>query len=61
MDVEDQGEGIGPENVDKIFEPFFTTRAKGTGLGLAFTAQIIEAHNGSIRAENIKGGGHYFN
>lgn len=50
--IEDEGTGIPGENLEKIFEPFFTTRAKGTGLGLAFTAQVVNAHKGRIHAEN---------
>jgi signal transduction histidine kinase len=60
LHIEDQGEGIPEENLDKIFEPFFTTRAKGTGLGLAFVKQVVTAHNGKIRAENIESRGACF-
>jgi len=50
---EDEGPGITPEMMEKIFEPFFTTRSKGTGLGLAFASQVLMAHGGSIRVENL--------
>ncbi|PIY21470.1 MAG: hypothetical protein COZ11_16205, partial [Deltaproteobacteria bacterium CG_4_10_14_3_um_filter_51_14] len=50
--VEDDGPGIAPEVIERIFEPFFTTRAKGTGLGLAYSLQVVKAHGGSIEAEN---------
>jgi len=50
--VEDHGEGIPHENRQKIFEPFFTTKSRGTGLGLAFAAQVIKAHAGSVSIEN---------
>jgi signal transduction histidine kinase len=52
VEVEDEGEGIVPENLERLFEPFFTTRARGTGLGLAFALQVIRSHGGSITAEN---------
>lgn len=60
--VSDNGMGIDPEKVDKIFEPFFTTKAEGegTGLGLAICHGIIEAHGGTIRAENNIDGGTSF-
>jgi two-component system, NtrC family, sensor kinase len=49
--VEDDGPGI-PEDVRAhIFDPFFTTKSRGTGLGLAVTREIIEAHRGTIACE----------
>ena len=52
IEIEDQGPGIAPESLEVIFEPFFTTRSKGTGLGLAFAAQVVFAHGGRIKGEN---------
>ena len=60
FEVEDQGEGIPETNRQKIFNPFFTTKSKGTGLGLAFAAQVIKAHDGSISVESSPGGGALF-
>jgi signal transduction histidine kinase len=60
MEVEDDGEGISEEDVDKIFEPFFTTKTKGTGLGLAFASEVISAHGGDIQAERGDMGGALF-
>ncbi|MCK9431944.1 MAG: PAS domain S-box protein [Candidatus Omnitrophica bacterium] len=53
----DNGPGIKPEDAKNLFEPFFSTKAKGTGLGLAVCKQIVSLHNGSIRIENLPGGG----
>lgn len=58
--ITDQGPGIPEENLTQIFEPFFTTRAKGSGLGLAFVRQVVIAHGGSLRAENVTDGGACF-
>lgn len=60
VDIEDQGEGIDLDKLEKIFEPFFTTRSKGTGLGLAYVFQVIMAHSGNVWAENRENGGAIF-
>ncbi len=58
--VEDSGEGIPKENLDKLFDPFFSTKKKGTGLGLAIVKSIIEGHNGEIEVESEVGKGSRF-
>ncbi|MFV2068839.1 MAG: ATP-binding protein [Pirellulales bacterium] len=46
--IRDNGPGLSPEEARRIFEPFFTTKSKGTGLGMAITRRIIEAHGGDV-------------
>lgn len=58
--VEDDGCGIAPEHLTKIFDPFFTTKASGTGLGLALSQRIINAHQGDIRLTSTPGHGTAF-
>ncbi|THD51518.1 ATP-binding protein [Phenylobacterium sp.] len=56
--VSDAGPGIPPENLETIFERFYTSRPKGaafggnSGLGLSIARQIVEAHGGTLRAQN---------
>ena len=58
--VRDTGSGIEPANLEKLFNPFFTTKDHGTGLGLAFVHRVVEAHDGTISATNVPGGGAKF-
>lgn len=60
--VEDSGEGILAENIEKIFDPFFTTKepGRGTGLGLAIAARLVESFGGRIEVESEPGRGTKF-
>jgi C4-dicarboxylate-specific signal transduction histidine kinase len=60
VSVLDQGAGVPADKHDHLFRPFFTTKADGTGLGLASSRAIIEAHEGSIGFENSPSGGARF-
>lgn len=57
VQVKDDGVGIDEEIADMVFEPFFTTRARGTGLGLTITREIVRLHGGSIAIESKTGSG----
>jgi two-component system, NtrC family, nitrogen regulation sensor histidine kinase NtrY len=51
--IDDEGQGI--SNASNLFVPFFTTKPHGSGIGLALSRQIAEAHQGSLLLENRSG------
>ncbi len=59
--IEDEGPGIPEGKLEAIFERFYSERPAGekfgthSGLGLSISKQIVEAHRGTIRAENRRG------
>ncbi|NLG62263.1 MAG: PAS domain S-box protein [Candidatus Cloacimonetes bacterium] len=48
--IEDEGKGL--DATANLFVPFFTTKPTGSGIGLALSRQIVEAHGGSLQLEN---------
>jgi len=56
----DNGCGIPPDQLARIFNPFFTTKDKGTGLGMAISKKIVEAHEGAIEVASTVGRGTEF-
>jgi signal transduction histidine kinase len=60
VEVRDTGPGIPPDDLGRIFDPFYSTKEKGTGLGLAFTQQVLKEHGGTIRCESALGRGTAF-
>jgi two-component system sensor histidine kinase KdpD len=62
--IADRGEGIPKEDLEHIFDKFYRVQrpynVSGTGLGLSISKGIVEAHGGTIKAENRRGGGAIF-
>lgn len=60
--IDDTGEGMTPDVVDRMFEPFFTTRASddGSGLGLAIVDRVVRDHGGWIDVSTCPGVGSTF-
>ncbi len=57
LEVEDNGEGIPPENLDRIFEPYFSTRGEsGTGIGLYMTRSLLLNIDATIHARRSETG-----
>ena len=62
ISVADRGPGLKDEDLGRVFEKFYRSSGApgGAGLGLAICKAVVEAHGGTIRAENRKGGGAVF-
>ena len=66
LSVQDYGEGISQENIDKIFDPFFQVKQGsmsnmfGSGIGLNLAKYVVSLHHGKIWAESVVGQGTTF-
>jgi len=62
IEVEDNGQGMSDDILQKVFDPFFTTKdpGKGTGLGLSVSQKIIQDHGGLLTASSTVGVGSIF-
>jgi len=63
IEVEDEGPGIPPQELDRVFEPFHRVESSrnretgGVGLGLPISRNILRAHGGDVTLSNRAGGG----
>jgi signal transduction histidine kinase len=60
ISVADTGEGIASDNMKKLFQPLFTTKAKGIGLGLVVSRNLVETNGGRIDVTSRYGEGTTF-
>jgi signal transduction histidine kinase len=60
IEVQDNGPGVSPENIEKIREPLFTTKSFGTGLGVPAIEQIAAQHGGELVISSKLGAGACF-
>jgi PAS domain S-box-containing protein len=60
VSISDSGVGLPAENPEQIFDAFHTTKPQGTGMGLAITRSIVEAHGGRVWATANSGAGATF-
>ena len=56
VSIIDNGPGFESEVLGKMFEPYATTKKRGMGLGLEIVKRIVEAHDGTVFAENVADG-----
>ena len=54
LTIQDRGTGI--QNPDNLFTPYYTTKSEGSGIGLVFCQQVVEAHDGSLSLANANEG-----
>jgi len=60
VQIQDTGEGIEDEIIEKIFNPFFTTKSEGVGMGLAISSRLVEENGGRLEVNSEIGKGSSF-
>ena len=58
--IEDSGQGMDQNTLDRIFDPFFTTKNSGAGIGLYTAAKAISVSGGRIDVTSAPGKGSRF-
>lgn len=58
--IQDEGNGMSEEDIQKIYDPFFSTKKEGTGLGLTICATILKDHQGRMDVSSELGKGTAF-
>ncbi|WP_325343716.1 PAS domain S-box protein [Xylophilus sp.] len=51
--VQDSGQGLAPEVLERLYEAFFSTKSEGMGIGLNLCRSIVESHHGRMQAQNL--------
>ena len=54
VDVQDSGSGVALDDIEGVFAPFYTTKAQGMGMGLSISRSLIEAHDGTLKAQRAE-------
>jgi signal transduction histidine kinase len=57
VQVADRGKGFSAEALENAFLPFYSTKDRGSGMGLALSREVAEAHGGRLSLANRDGGG----
>jgi two-component system sensor histidine kinase PilS (NtrC family) len=60
FEIQDEGAGIPPDDIERVFEPFFSTKRGGIGMGLAICRQVVVGHRGDITVELVEPTGTLF-
>jgi signal transduction histidine kinase len=60
IEVEDTGQGISPDELEKIFDPFYSSKKGGTGLGLWITRRLLQSMGGRVEVFSKAGSGTLF-
>ena len=60
LEIEDNGRGIPPQNINRLFEPFYSSRPGGLGLGLTTTRTILNSHQIKLDVRSSVGEGTTF-